>query len=341
MWSFLPICRVEARGSSMSKNNPIQFSVVREDPEIEKKVILSSGAKEILLIASGGCTALSLQAYFPHLKFTLVDPNLAQIHLIKEKMSALKESSAIERRAIFNIEKNSLSGLNECGNFESLFRSFRNFITEFILSPEELKELLTQPLSSASHVRTKLFEHKYWKVAFDLFFHHNFLEAMFGPEAVQHAPRGSYPEYFRNVIEQGLEKENMSKNYFIHHIFLGHYLDQESCLPYYLTTSAPEYHFAFINNMIEKVENFHSFDLVNLSNIFDWMDEGKIKSLANRLCREMKPGARLLMRQLNNQKDFMQYFSSHFEFLYEESAELLASDRSLFYSQINSAIKIG
>ena len=31
----------------------------------------------------------------------------------------------------------------------------------------------------------------------------------------------------------------------------------------------------------------------------------------------------------------MKYFSSHFELLRDESAELLASDRSLFYSQIN------
>ncbi|WP_058476876.1 DUF3419 family protein [Legionella steigerwaltii] len=323
----------------MVKHNPIQFSVVREDPEIERKVILSSGAKEVLLIASGGCTALSLQAYFPHLKFTLVDPNRAQIQLIQEKMNALKEFSSAEKKASFNVGNNSPSGLNEGGNFESLFRSFRNFITEFILNPEELKDLLTQP-SHASHVRTVLFEHRYWKVAFDLFFHHNFLEAMFGPEAVQHAPRGSYPEYFRKVIEQGLEKEDMSKNYFIHHLFLGHYINQESCLPYYLTVPTPEYHFEFINNTIDKVENFHSFDLVNLSNIFDWMDEDKIKNLANRLNLEMKPGARLLTRQLNNQKDFMQYFPN-FELLREESAALLASDRSLFYSQINCAVKVG
>ncbi|AWN74676.1 DUF3419 domain-containing protein [Legionella anisa] len=325
----------------MVKNNPVQFSVVREDPEIEKKVIHSSDAKDILLIASGGCTALSLQAYFPHLRFTLVDPNQAQIKLIQEKMKALEEFSATKKKATFNVENDSSFGLNERGNFESLFRSFRNFITEFILPPEELKELLTQPLDKfdTAHLRTVLFEHKYWKVAFDLFFHHNFLEAMFGPEAVQHAPRDSYPEYFRKVIEQGLEKENMSRNYFIHHLFLGHYIDQESCLPYYLSAPTPKYHFEFFNNTIDKVESFHSFDLVNLSNIFDWMDEDKIRSLANRLNLEMKPGARLLTRQLNNQKDFMKYFS-HFELLRDESAELLASDRSLFYSQINYALKV-
>ena len=138
----------------MIKHNPIQFSVVREDPEIERKDILSSGAKEVLLIASGGCTALSLQAYFPHLQFTLVDPNPAQIHLIQEKMYALGESSVTKKKEDFNVENNSSFGLSERGNFESLFRSFRNFITEFILSSEDLKRLLTHsdtPVSTFDH----------------------------------------------------------------------------------------------------------------------------------------------------------------------------------------------
>ncbi|MFJ1269083.1 DUF3419 family protein [Legionella lytica] len=326
----------------MSKNNPIQFSVVREDPEIERKIIQSSEAKEILLIASGGCTALSLQAYFPNLRFTLVDPNPAQIKLIKEKIITLKNASLEEKKASFNIESDSSLGLNEGGNFESLFRSFRNFIYEFILNREELKALLTTPEQAHRvNLRTTLFEHKYWKVAFDLFFHNSLLEAMFGTEAVQHAPKGSYPEYFRKVIEAGLEKENMSQNYFIHHLFLGQYIDKEPCLPYYLTASTPEYSFEFFNNTIDKVENFNSFDLVHLSNIFDWMDEEGIRNLASRLNHEMKPGARLLTRQLNNQKDFMKYFSDHFELLDAESAELLAQDRSLFYAQINSMRKVG
>lgn len=330
----------------MFKNNPIQFSVVREDPEIERKVILSSNAKEILLIASGGCTALSLQSYFPNLKFTLVDPNLAQIKLIQEKIETLKESSTTRRKKAFNVGSDSSLGLNERGNFESLFRSFRNFINEFILGPGELKEFLTPSTqhleqNHTSSIRTKLFEHKYWKVAFKLFFHHNFLEAMFGPEAVQHAPKDSYPEYFRKMIERGLEKENRSRNYFIHHLFLGQYIDQEDCLPYYLTAPITKYNFEFVNNTIDKIDNFRSFDLVHLSNIFDWMSEDEIKNIANRLNIEMKPGSRILTRQLNNQKDFMKYFYNHFELLQDESMELLANDRSLFYSQINYAIKVG
>ena len=325
----------------MVNYNPIQFSVVREDPEIERKIIHASGAKKILLIGSGGCTALTLQAYFPHLHITLVDPNPAQIELIQEKMRALKDS-ARDRKETFNIENDSSLSLNQNGNFESLFRSFRNFIYEFVLNYEDLKKLLTPSASLNQHVsiREVLFDNKYWKVAFDLFFHHNFLEAMFGPDAVQHAPKDSYPDYFRKVIEQGLERDDCSTNYFLHHIFLGNYIDQESCLPYYLTVPAPEYNFEFFNNTIDKVNSFGTFDLVHLSNIFDWMDEENIKSIANRLNQEMKPGAHLITRQLNNQKDFWQYFSSHFELLADESAKLLASDRSLFYSQIHYAVKV-
>ena len=65
------------------KDNPIQFAVVREDPLIEAEVIRASGAERMLLVGSGGCTALTLQTLFPNLALTLVDPNPAQSVLIK------------------------------------------------------------------------------------------------------------------------------------------------------------------------------------------------------------------------------------------------------------------
>ena len=139
----------------MVNYNPIQFSVVREDPEIERKIIHASGAKKILLIGSGGCTALSLQAFFPQLRITLVDPNLAQIKLIQEKMRALKDLF-IDRKKTFNIENDSSISLNQNGNFESLFRSFRHFIYEFVLSREELKKLLTSYASARSNSKCNI-----------------------------------------------------------------------------------------------------------------------------------------------------------------------------------------
>ena len=72
------------------RNNPIQFAVVREDPQIEMDLVENFGLSRATLIGSGGCTAFCLKAMNPDLEISLIEPNAAQIGLIKEKIRALK-----------------------------------------------------------------------------------------------------------------------------------------------------------------------------------------------------------------------------------------------------------
>ena len=43
----------------------VQFAVVREDPAVEQYIIEKLNPKKVLMIASAGCTALSLKLLFP------------------------------------------------------------------------------------------------------------------------------------------------------------------------------------------------------------------------------------------------------------------------------------
>jgi len=321
------------------RDNPIQFAVVREDPLIEAEVVRNSGAKRILIIGSGGCTALSLQAIFPNLKITLVDANKSQLELIQNKITQLRTSSVDKRKQIFNIGTGDPVGLNACGNFESLFRSFRLFLNEFILPHAQMLELFSkskpQPIDTI-----KLIRHKYWPVAFDLHFHDSFLEAMFGNAAVQHAPPGSYPEYFRKVFERGLAAPAASSNYFLHHVLLGFYIDRPDCLPPYLVADVPDCStMEFVPGTIDSIQNLNSFDLIDLSNIFDWMAESEVAAVAKLFNSQAKLGSQLLYRQLNHAKDFSKFFGSQFKFDRDLGNQLHAKDRSLFYSALNIATK--
>ena len=67
------------------RDNPIQFAVVREDPRLDQEVFSRYPAKRPFLIASGGCTALTLQPLFPDAVFTLLDPNPAQLEHVRAK----------------------------------------------------------------------------------------------------------------------------------------------------------------------------------------------------------------------------------------------------------------
>jgi S-adenosylmethionine-diacylglycerol 3-amino-3-carboxypropyl transferase len=316
-----------------------QFSVVREDPGIELEVVRRKGARRILLIASGGCTALTLAAVDPQARITLLDPNPIQLGLVRRKLDALARPRDAAWKSLFNIGDGDPAGLNAAGNFESLFRQFSGFLFEFV-APREFFARLFEEGGDKSRALAEILSSKYWPVAFDLFFSDSLLNAMFGPDATQHAPKGSYPGYFRRALERGLMSPGAQDNYFLHHLLLGHYIDRQGCLPHYLTHSParPE-QFDWIQGTLDQVSGLGRFDLIGLSNIFDWMPEAEATRLARRLCDETRPGSALIYRQLNHSTDFQRLFESRYEFDPEQEASLLASDRSLFYSKLSLGTK--
>lgn len=327
----------------MPVRNPIQFAVVREDPSLEREAIRHARAKKALLIASGGCTALSVQAIFPELELTLVDPNPAQLQLIQRKIKALNERESTDFESLFSMGKENPESLVDCGNFESLFRSLRRFLQEFAIHREGFLEIFTGDATKKTALLNSLFKNPYWPVAFDLFFADSILLAMFGPAAIQHAPKGSYAQHFRVLFERGLNRSDASENGFLHHVFLGHYLKRESALPAYLVLPTPKYRFEFLQAFAEEVPSYRGYGVVSLSNIFDWMPEEAIRRLALRLADEMDPGSVLIFRQLNHAKSFEKEFSGAFTFDSaldpEKSEKRLRDDRSLFYSKLSVAVK--
>lgn len=310
-------------------NNPVQFAVVREDPSLEIDLVSRIHAKKVLLIGSGGCTALSLQSVFPELRISLLEPNINQINLIEKKVKYLQKGNQKQIKKYFNIATENQTGLNQCGNFESLFRGFRNFIHDFITSKKDLKRSVYKQMPL----------NRFWKVAFEMYFSDAILEAIFGKEAIQHAPKGSYSNYFRSAFEKAIEAEGAETNYFLHHILLGHYIDSVDCLPIYLRDPPKKFHFEFIHGYFDSVETLQHYDLVQLSNIFDWMPENKIAAIAHKINSEMKVDAILLFRQLNNKKNISKLFQTVFTFNESLEKYWLERDRSFFYSKINIGVK--
>jgi len=313
----------------------IQFATVREDPIVEQAIINKLSPKKVLMVGSGGCTALSLKMLFPTISFTLFDLNPKQIELVQHKILTLKNSNENEIIYLFNIENDNPLGLNACGKFESLFRSFRNFLHEFVLSSVMLKDIFLETnLDKVHFLKTSLYSNKYWPIAFDLYFSDSLLVGIFGKAAIQHAEPGSYPRYFQKQIERGLNRADAQTNYFLHHILLGCYLEQKDCLPLYLQMNKKELDFDFVNSDLLSIANINDFQLIDLSNIFDWMPENEVLFYLNYLNEHLSPESIILFRQLNNTKD---YISKIKGLQSDESHEnyVLSIDRSLFYNKIN------
>ena len=316
------------------RDNDVQFAVVREDPMVEAELVRLTKASNVLLIASGGCTALTLQALFPDLHITLVDFNPAQLERVREKMRALRDTDTATRHQRFNIDTSDPNGLNQNGNFESLFRGLREFIFDLVADETEIRALFEEK-DRLTSVSERLFSSQYWSVAFDLYFSDSLLNAMFGPDATQHAEPGSYPRYFQALFERGLTSTVAFDNYFLHHVFLGYYLQRPASLPHYLLSPPTDYHFEMVEGTLDQVPELQRFDLISLSNIMDWMPLTEITSLIGHLQNEMKPGARALYRQLNNHTDLSTYFGDSFAFNTALGVRFQETERSLFYSSVH------
>jgi S-adenosylmethionine-diacylglycerol 3-amino-3-carboxypropyl transferase len=312
--------------------------VVREDPNIEIALINKFKVQNPLMVGSGGCTALAVASVFPGMRLCLIEPNIHQIALIKSKVAALQRNKRASIEESFSIERidKKNSSFIECGNFESLFKQFRAFLHEFVATDTNLRYMI-QKKSPAAWKR--VFQNPYWSVAFDLFFSDSMLRAMFGPTAVQHGQAGSYPNHFRQVIEQGLTK-NDGHNYFLHHIFLGHYLRKKSSLPVYLQHVPDIFNVQYLNSTAVDVYSYEAYDFVSLSNIFDWSNESEIRLVANKLVSELRPGSVLVFRQLNNTKSFIKFFGNHLVWQKTLEKKLLSKDRSMFYSSLHIGVKV-
>lgn len=311
------------------------FAVVREDPELE--VILARRAEaraarppRCLVVASGGCTALTLASRFPEGEVTAFDVSEAQLAHARAKLAAVIAGDD-DALGAFEDRRTSLTG---CGAFEGLFRILREFVVEFCAPAPALRSFFVERQDDPAGRRALVAEwtaSRYWPLAFELAFDDRLLHAMFGPEATRHAAPGSYPGYFQRAFERALARADAPTNPFLQHVLLGHYLSATA--PSYLraTTFGP---ITWIRGTLTDVPDLGRYDVVSLSNVLDWTDDACAKAWAARLAEACPRGTVVLLRLLNDPRDLGAHFAPAFVRDEVLSAELLAADRSFFYDKI-------
>ncbi|MEM9380105.1 MAG: DUF3419 family protein [Planctomycetota bacterium] len=322
------------------RDNPVQFAVVREDPLVEVALVDRVDAKSALLVASGGCTALTLGAERPAVEVTAFDANPAQLDLVRAKLGAPREGRL--EPGLWTVGVDDPESLNARGNFESLFRSLRRFLEDLALPREELLGAFEGRLPFEETVR-RLVEHPYWRVAFDVHFQDELLETMFGAAAIQHAAPGSYPEHFRRAFEAGLREPSARSNRFLHHVLVGHYLDRPGARPPYLpvdiSARAPAPDPDLVHGTLEDVPDLGRFDVLSLSNVTDWMAPREIEETARLLTERARSGAVLAVRMLNTPLPLADALGDAWRVESALASNLHRLDRSLFYSSLLIATK--
>jgi S-adenosylmethionine-diacylglycerol 3-amino-3-carboxypropyl transferase len=311
-----------------------KFAVVREDPDVEHALVRKTRAKRVLVVASGGCTALTLAHREPQIEVTGFDFSEAQLQQVRDKQAAVARG---DLRAL-NVGDDSAVGLNQRGEFESLFRTLRRFVEEMVAPPASLARYFdgATPAPERASLLRSWTANEYWPVAFSLCFHDELLHAMFGRAATQHAEPGSYPGYFQRAFERGLARDYGLRNPFLAHVLLGAYLPAHP--PDYVHARR-ELPLTLVRGELTEVPDPSRFDLVSVSNIFDWSDDTLVARWAESL-RVLRPRAAVVIRQLNNRRDVRRFFAPAFAFDDALGGELLARDRSLFYEAIHVGFRV-
>ena len=317
----------------MSIFNSVLFAVNREDHYVEYDVINRLDPSRMLMIGSGGCIALSIKTTYPNLDLNVIDINPHQLTHINKKSKAVQCFDLKE----LNVQTKNDSCLNQAGEFDSMFQELRSSFIELVSSKKEVLSFFDSDLSdmSRSIILEKWINHNNISTPFQNVFNDININKVFSDEATKHGSPGSYISYMKNKILTGLNKKDSHLNPFLQHIFLGYY-QSDNAFPY--MKSKNKLDIPMIEGSILNLDNIHSYDIVSLSNIFDWSSEDIVEIHA-RYLSQMKKGSAIIIRQINNHKNWIEIFNDYFIEDKNFDSYWQEHDRSMFYDHIRLFIR--
>lgn len=329
---------------------PLAFAQVREDPRLDLRLAerLAPGAT-VLMIASGGETGACLSRL--PLDIHLADMNAAQIELARLKWNLAKgpPQLAMEllgyafippgeradrlraaglRADIFGpAERVARYGPDYCGRYEIAFAALRR-----CLAPvrDELHAMLRSPVPVAlSDTLGDALD-----AAFAEVMRLENLVQLFGEQATQN-PRRPFHEHFAARTRKIISSQAPAANPFLWQILAGCFPAHH---PYdWLTDRRPviaraHWHHGRMDDVMEGFPAA-SVDLLHLSNILDWLSPEEATRVLHGAARILKPGARVIIRQLNSSLEIASLESA---FHWDDALghEMERSDMSYFYPGI-------
>ncbi len=344
---------------------PLAFAQVREDPQFDLQVVRQLPAwPTVVMIASGGETAITLGRESLG-ALHLVDMNRSQLALTRLKWELAgrspDQSSALlghtpmppdERSvelsqllcqlhlapSVFGpLEFVSLVGPDHAGRYERTFAALRSTLQphqsqlESVLASHnpEWAAKITAPETAWGRALDRAFE--------QVMSLPNLVQ-LFGTEATQN-PRQSFASHFAHRTRVALERFPAASNPFLWQIFAGrfppgHRYDwlQPECGGGTPCRVTPTYHHGRMNEVLDTLEP-QSVDLVHLSNILDWLSREQAEATLASASRVLKPGGRVILRQLNSTLDIPS-IPSTLDWDLELGTRLESIDRSFFYPGI-------
>ncbi len=344
---------------------PLAFSQVREDPLLDLEIArqLPAGAR-MMMIASGGETAVCL-ARLPLAALVLVDLNPAQLALTRCRMHLSLTCSAAEGMALLghtpmspdqrwqkwetilkslDLKEDTFGppslvgklGPDHCGRYEAAFAELRRLLSP--VSNELVKFLqMTDAISASRMIAPGSELGCSLENAFGKALSLANLIVLFGEGATQN-PRQPFHLHFLQQLRDITTRLAPAENPWIWQLLAGIYPPDvpaewlRGVEPLQVT---PEYLCIPMREALEATPP-GTTDFIHLSNILDWLSPRDAQATLAAAYQALRPGGRLLIRQLNSSLEIPSLFPA-FEWHEQEGRRLQLMDRSFFYPEIHLA----
>jgi S-adenosylmethionine-diacylglycerol 3-amino-3-carboxypropyl transferase len=342
----------------------VAFAQVREDAALDQWVVdrLPKDA-EILMVASGGCTAAALAAMPKVSRLHLIDPNPAQIALSRLKLRLLATVGTAERLAILghapmsaatrrlrlatelqavNLPADALGpldlmatvGPDHAGRYEVLFSKLREALSD---AADELIALLhlRDPAEQARRADPATHLGRTLDGAFDSVMALPNLVGLFGEGATRNRCE-PFSRHFARRTRHALASMAAAENPYLWQMLQGRF-PKEIVYPWLNAASPgrmPEIVWT-VTTMADALQTFsEAFDFIHLSNILDWLAPDEARATLDLAWNALRPGGWTLIRQLNSILD-IQTLGGRFEWQEKSSRTLHDHDRSFFYRSLH------
>lgn len=346
--------------------NLIRYANCWEDPELLIKAFQPLGPHQSFLsVASAGDNSFMLLLLDPK-RVVAVDVNEIQLHLVELKSAAIAQfdrATVLEflgfypcnnRKAYFQklcphlsqqarvyweqhlpaIEK----GIVHTGKFEKYFQTFSKKILPLIHTKSRKLELFSNKTEHEQiDFYTKKWDNWRWRLLFRVFFS-KYIMGKYGrdPQFLKEV-KLTVSQYIYSKAAKHLKSKAAQTNFMLYYTLNGKFDDY---LPPYLE----EKNFSVIKERIgrihlfkgyaqEAINAFGKFDGMNLSNIFEYMDDATFSHTSEELIQATNQNGRICYWNLMVPRRISEILPHQTEYQQAASEQLTQLDRGFFYNR--------
>lgn len=313
----------------------LYFAQVREDARAEIAALDPGSDDSLVVVGSGGCTALSLIAAGAG-EVTAVDVNRAQNHLIELKLAAVSalprdetlsflgatDAAARDRLENYARLRPMLTGCARsywdarlplvdagvlgAGVTERFIRMLVAAMRVLVHSRSRLQRMLAcESIEEQRALFDREWNTRRWRLFFALLLNRRVFRRTYDAAFFAHLEQPSFAEHFRRCAEHALTELPVRDNYFLHHMITGRYPAAVEGVPPYLTTEGHavvaerrERLTLVDGSMTDYLRILPDASVAgfSLSNICEWLAPHEVDALFAEVVRVATPGATLCFR---------------------------------------------